>query len=82
MTDAHFRAASEMKNFSGWVRGQLDLYIQRLKDEEGQLMTYCCEKCESEFQKPPTNSRAKGLYFPSTSICPECGESSMRWDLI
>lgn len=82
MTDEHFTAASEMKNFSGWVREQLEKYIQDQKNDHGKLMTYKCEKCEIEFQRPPVNSRAKGLYFPTSTTCATCGGPSLRWDIV
>jgi len=87
MTDEHYEEASRMNNFSGWVRQRLNEYIRDAKNQHGKLTTYKCEKCRSnlggfEFQKPPITSRAKGVHFPSSTMCPNCGESCLRWDLV
>jgi len=83
MTDAHYEAASKMKNFSGWVRAQLDLYLQAEKNRASSMATYVCKKCNIEFQKGPVNDRLRGARFKPYAFCPEagCEEESPRWDL-
>jgi len=84
MTDAHFEAASKMKNFSGWVREQLEKYIQDEKNRLKMMATYVCNKCNIEFQKGPVTDRVRGTRFKTYAYCPEagCGAECQRWDLL
>lgn len=85
MTDAHFEAASKMKNFSGWVREQLEKYIQAEESNLFRVQTYVCKKCVKgeavEFQRGPVNDRVRGLRFPPSVVCAACGNEASRWDL-
>ena len=80
MTDAHFEAASKMKNFSGWVREQLEKYIQDEVRAAKMTMTYVCG-CGHEFARLPTRDRVRGLRHPPHRMCPECSKEATRWDL-
>ena len=84
MTDRHFEVAGKMDNFSGWVREQLEKYIQAKESNLLRLQTYVCKKCSSEpveFQRGPVNDRVRGLRCPPSVICAACGNEASRWDL-
>ena len=76
MTDAHFEAASKMKNF--------EKYIQDEKNRLKMMATYVCNKCNIEFQKGPVTDRVRGTRFKTYAYCPEagCGAECQRWDLL
>jgi hypothetical protein len=79
MTDRHFEIASEMPNFSKWVRERMDEYIQRMKDIGGEsLRFYHCSTCGINFQRPIQWNRARGYHYPLEMMCSGCGGFGVR----
>jgi len=81
LTDSLYDVASEMENFSKWVRDRLEEHIQKSKSDENKTTTYVCKPCGIEFQRLPVKDRLRGLRFPSSVPCAACGSESFRWDV-
>jgi hypothetical protein len=81
MTDDHFKVASEMTNFSGWVREQLSKYIQDQQESAQGQTTYVCKHCANSFRTGPITTRMKGRHFAVERVCPECESFAIRWDI-
>jgi len=84
MTDEHYTVASNMGNFSKWVRERIEEHIQKQKKAIDQQITYVCSKCVGgepyEFQRGPVNDRLRGWRYPPHMMCPICENEATRWD--
>jgi len=81
MTDRHFEVASDMPNFSKWVRERMDEYIQNAQDEK-ETRKYHCKKCEATLDLQRIQNKIKGNYFAAVRWCFACNDETMiRVDL-
>jgi len=84
MTDHHFEVASDMPNFSKWVRERIEEYIVSEEGYAKATRGYRCEKCEKWFELPPQNTRLFGLSFRPTTykVHGKCQGELRRVDLV
>ncbi len=78
MTDRDFEFASEIPNFSKWVRERIEEYILDTQEDQNSLKWYKCEATGHENMLNPMRSRIKGLHFPLEQYCKKCDEWAVR----
>ncbi len=81
MTDDHFEFASQLPNFSKWVRNKIDEYIQN-ENKQPKAIEYMCSGCKTRRTYGSMYSRLKGNHFPITRACPtmDCFTEMYRHD--
>lgn len=77
MTDRHFEFASEVPNFSKWVRERIDEYILDNQEDKNKLRWYKCPTGHENMLNP-IQHRIKGLHFPLEQYCEKCDEWAVR----
>jgi hypothetical protein len=78
MTDRHFEFASEIPNFSKWVRERIEEYIQEHQEDKNDLRWYKCESTGHSNMYNPIQHRIKGLHFPIEQYCKKCNAWAVR----
>lgn len=82
MTDHHFELASNMPNFSKWVRERMNEYIQNAQDQK-ETRKYVCSGCKTVLDLERIQNRIKGNFFTSSRWCFKCNSETMiREDLL
>lgn len=72
MTDDHYEYATQMPNFSKWVRAKMDEHIQT-ENKKPKVAKYICNGCKAQRHFSAAYSRVKGNHFPITRGCSTMG---------
>ena len=68
MTDHHFEFASEMPNFSKWVRERIEEYIENTQEDKYAMRWYKCPEGH-EHMYNPKEDRIRGRHYPLDYPC-------------